>query len=206
MFLVATVTPTFAQSDGQAWLAMGKTLMKTDKLGITFYFENRDRENLTQAYGYFFGPTIAYKVKPWLSFGGAVRQIHFKTGDSGFAKIVRPEFEFNLKFKLARRLQYAHRNRYEYFDREGRADTTRLRSRITVSGPMRFGPVRSWYSSNEFFWSLDNHNIERNRLTPFGVSMNLPGRHKQKLKLYYMIESIRRNSMDLHILGSYYSF
>ncbi len=193
-----------AQNDNQAWLAGRKSLLKKDNLGIDFYFEIRVREDARQAYGYFFGPTIAYKVKPWLRVGGAFRVIHIKRGDQGFAKIRRPEFVFTFSQKLTGRLHFALRNRYEYFSREGRDDTDRLRSRITFSSPLRRGALTGLYFSNEFFYVAETGFWERNRVIPIGFNFKV-GR-KQKLKLFYMIEHLRRGSRDFHSLGVFYSF
>lgn len=203
-FAFASSTAVLAQSDTQAWLAGSKNLLKNEKLSINFYFETRVREDLSQAYGYFFGPTVAYKIKPWLSLGGSVKMIHFKSGDQGFAKIRRPEIEFTFSQKLTQRLHYAHRNRYEYFSREGRDDNVRLRSRITLSSPVRYGAMTGLYFSNEFFYRSDRDEWERNRLIPIGVNFKI--NKKQKLKLFYMIEHVRRGSIDNHCLGVFYLF
>lgn len=203
-FVFAGGSAALAQSDTQAWLAASKSLVKKDKLGINFYFETRVREDMSQAYGYFFGPTISYKVKPWLSVGGALKMIHFKSGDQGFAKIRRPELEFTFSHKLTQRLHYAHRNRYEYFSRVGRDDNERLRSRITFSTPARHGALTGLYFSHEFFYLPETGKWERYRTIPLGFNFNVT--KKQKLKLFYMLEHVSRGSVDHHSLGVFYTF
>ncbi|CAM2006649.1 DUF2490 domain-containing protein [Acanthopleuribacter pedis] len=195
--------PALAQSDGQLWLSTSKSLYRSGNLSFKFYGETRLQDDGTDALGHFFGPTVSYRVKPWLNLGGAVKMIHFKSGDS-FAKIRRPEIQATLKFKLLDRLSYSHRNRYEYFSREGRDDTERLRSRLNFSIPLKHPSLSKIYFGNEFFYRPDTGEWERNRLVPFGLTFKLP--RKQSLSLFYMLEHIRRNSHDNHTLGINYSF
>ncbi len=195
--------PILAQSDGQLWLSTSKRLYSSGNLSFKFYGETRLLDDGTDAFGHFFGPTVSYRAKPWLTLGGAVKMIHFKSADN-FAKIRRPEVQATIHFKLLDRLSYSHRNRYEYFSREGRDDTERLRSRINFSIPLRNSSISKIYFGNEFFYRPDTGSWELNRLVPIGLTFKLP--RKQSLSLFYMIEHIRRNSLDNHTLGVSYSF
>lgn len=189
--------------DFQLWTQFSKGLYKKGKFDLRFYMEGRYNNDAHDALGYFFGPTFQYKVNKTLSLGGAAKMIHFKSGEH-FLRLQRYEGEFSLNFKQLSWIKFQNRNRFEYFRRED-ADRKRSRLRLKFTVPLKSkGPLRGVFFGNEFFYDHDKTEMQRNRLTPIGLSFKLD--KKRSINVFYLLEHMRASGVDNHVLGTYLTF
>jgi len=203
LFIVFPFKCLAAEDDFQLWSQFSKGFYKKGKFDLRLYMEGRFNNDAHDALGYFFGPTFQYKVNKTLSFGGAAKMIHFKSGEH-FLKFQRYEGEFSLNFKQLSWLKFQNRNRFEYFRRED-ADRKRSRLRLKFTVPLNSnGLLSGLYFGNEFFYDHDRTEMQRNRLTPIGLSFKLG--QKRSLNVFYLLEHLRSSGVDNHILGTYLTF
>ena len=203
--ILGTTCIAVANDDYQAWASLDKKLYSQGPFTLSFYTEVRLREEGHQAFGYFFGPRVQYRIKKYLAVGGAAKMIHFKGSGSGFARLQRYEGEATFNFKLAPRFSYAHRNRYEYIRREAGANSERWRSRIRFTVPVKGTRlVNKFFFGNEFFYDLRNGNFTENRIVPIGAGLKTNS--KVSCSIYYLIQDSRSSSSNNHVLGTALSF
>ena len=207
LFLSLTAIPgVFGADDNQAWVSTNTKLFQRESFKLSFYFESRFREDAHVAFGYFFGPKASYGVNKRLSVGGAYKQIHFKnSAGTHFARIQRLELEATYNIPLSKKWTFLHRNRYENLFRENRADTKRMRSRITLRlNRGASGPWKRFYFGSEFFYNLDTQEFDQTRLVPLGFNFKLNKR--SSLSVFYLIQQFQSNPQDNHALGLAFSF
>ena len=205
IYLVACflVSSAFIQADDlQYWAAFNWKLFQRNDLTVNFYSEMRVRDDVNQAFGYFFGPTFRYKVMSRLTVGGGAKMIHFK-GGAGFARLQRYEAEATYNFNVGK-LRFDHRNRYEYFRRETASNRPRLRSRFGMRLPLNKGRLKRFFCSFEYLYLPKTHQTQAYRFVPAGISFSVS--KDVSLSAYYMREHQFNGSVDNNVLGTTLSF
>ena len=200
LFFFVSLLPSMGNDDFQLWGAFTKKLYTADNYKFDFYGETRVGDDGQKAFGYFFGPRFQYTGHRFLMLGLAAKFIHFKSGDSGFAKTQRFEGEAGLKFNFLKVWNFQNRNRFEYFRRENRADKTRIRSRLKFTRRTKGLAIDKIFMSNELFYEPKISEFTENRFVPFGAVFKVT--RGVSMDVYYMWEHIRANSQENHILGT----
>jgi len=204
LFFFVSLLPSLGNDDLQFWGAFTKKLYVTENYKFDFYGETRVGDNLSDPFGYFFGPRFQYTGHRFLMLGLAAKFIHFKSGDSGFAKTQRYEGELGVKFNFLDGWNFQNRNRFEYFRRENRADKTRIRSRLKFTRRTDKLGIGKIFMANEFFYEPKISEFTSNRMIPFGVGFKLT--KDISMDVYYLWEHIRSSSQENHVLGATFYF
>lgn len=187
-------------TDFQYWSSLNKNLYRNQSMQISFYLEGRGRDDATEAFGYFFGPRLRYRINKILSLGTAAKVGHFKSG-AHFNRFQRYEGELYLDFKIFSRIRFRNRYRLEYFNREDRENFIRHRYRVQFSLPATASKlVRQFFFGNELFFDGRTDEISSNRLVPFGLNLNL--NPKSTLTVFYMLEFLNSPSRVNHIFAT----
>jgi hypothetical protein len=148
-------------------------------------------------------PQIFWQANETWRFGMAYTYLRFRSGN-GFDNDHRLELEADPHWQLADWVTLDLRNRLELRFREGPANgAERIRERAQFTFPLQHaGPLQSLYVNNEFFYDLNSHQYNQNRLTPIGLSLKLTD-HAQ-LRLFYLLQSTRSQADwdHAHVLGT----
>lgn len=107
---------------------------------------------------------LGYKILPWLEFAPGYRQI-FEEKKDVFKPEQRPQVNFTGKWVIEG-WEFSDRNRVEYRDKSGKANTVRYRNQIKVKFPFLW---TQWkirpYVAEEVFFESEGGGFNRNRLS-----------------------------------------
>jgi hypothetical protein len=137
----------------------------------------------------------------WLDVGGGFRLVYEKDDENVWRRENRPLLDVTLKGSLFD-CPVSSRNRIEYRDFEDRKDVWRYSNKFVVKLPIEVTPLKlKPYTADEVFITLDDDNIDRNRLF-FGVIM--PLRKGIDADIYYIWQSSRSGGewKDIEVLGT----
>ncbi|MDT8301474.1 MAG: DUF2490 domain-containing protein [Sedimentisphaerales bacterium] len=141
----------------------------------------------------------------WLDLGFNYRYVFEKDSSEKWREENRPHFNVTAKGLLLG-LEVSDRSRFEYREREIKEDVWRYRNKITLKLPFVLTDLKLQpYIADEFFITLNDDNIDRNRLyfgLPFKLSENF------KTDLFYLWQSSRssREWKDISVIGVYLKF
>lgn len=141
----------------------------------------------------------------WIDLGFNYRYIIEKDSNAKWLEENRPHFNVTVKGSLIG-LDVSDRSRFEYRDRESKENVWRYRNKITVKLPSEIAGVKlSTYVADEVFITLNDDNLDRNRLY-FGFPLTLS--NKFKTDIFYLWQSSRssREWKDISVIGVYLKF
>jgi hypothetical protein len=137
----------------------------------------------------------------WLDVAGGFRLVYEKDNENVWRRENRPLLDVTLKGSLFD-CSVSSRNRIEYRDFEDRKDVWRYSNKFVVKLPIEVTPLKlKPYTADEVFITLDDDNIDKNRLY-FGVIM--PLRKGIDADIYYIWQSSRSGDewKDIEVLGT----
>jgi hypothetical protein len=137
----------------------------------------------------------------WLDLGAGFRLVYEKDSSDDFKRENRPHFDVTLKGTLFG-CAVSSRNKIEYRDFADKKDLWRYRNKFTAKMPFELTPLKLRpYTADEIFITLNDDNIDKNRLY-FGAVM--PLRKGVDLDIYYMWQASRSSGewKDIEVLGT----
>lgn len=208
--LVSAISAAHAGDDFGGWHSASVKWLDTPYVDLITLGQIRAREEHGEVNGYLLSQRFELAAHENLALAAAHTWLPFKTATGGWQDQQRVELEANPRITFARNWTVSLRNRIEFRWVEDFFETSnRLRHRPQIARQLHnLGPLRTIYASNEIFYDLDQHDLNQNRLIPFGLGFKL--HEKVGLNLYYMIQSVKpgRASSDwnhLHIVGTHWS-
>lgn len=141
----------------------------------------------------------------WLNLGFNYRYVNEKDSKDQWREENRPHFNVTVKSRLFG-LDVSDRSRFEYRDRESKENVWRYRNKVTVKLPFEIDTFKLQpYIADEVFITLNDDNIDRNRLY-FGLPLTLS--QKFKTDIFYLWQSSRsgREWKDISVIGVYLKF
>lgn len=145
---------------------------------------------------------FVYKsLADWIELGANYRQVFEKDSEGKWRQENRPHLNITLKGQLFD-LSLNNRSRFEYRDKENKEDLWRYRNKTTVKLPLELtGFKLQPYLADEVFVTLNDDNVDRNRLYS-GVSFDLS--KDIKASVFYLWQSTRsgREWKDIYVLGT----
>jgi nucleoside-specific outer membrane channel protein Tsx len=199
-----------AGDDFGGWHSASLKWLDTSYVDLVTVGQARFRDNHGEANAHLLSQKAVFKAHENLNLGLAYTWLPFKTGAGDWQDQHRIEIEANPHWTFAEVWTVSLRNRFETRWIEDRPETNeRIRHRIRLRRALDgLGPLRGVYAGNEFFYDLDDHDYNQNRLIPLGLSFKL--HEKVGFNLYYMIQSVKSgaNTSDwdhLHVLGTHMS-
>jgi hypothetical protein len=136
----------------------------------------------------------------WLDLGLNYRYVDEKDSNDQWRQENRPHLNIKVKGHVLG-LELSNRSRFEYRDRETKKDVWRYRNKIKVSLPFELTGLKLQpYIADEMFITLDDDNLDRNRLY-FGLPLELS--QSFKTDIYYLWQSSRsdREWKDISVVG-----
>jgi hypothetical protein len=174
--------------------------------GFVFQEELRLGESAGTLYHHYSDAGFVYKgLAKWVDFGFNYRLVHEKDSAGKWRQENRPHLNVTLKGKLLG-LDVSDRSRFEYRNREYKDDVWRYRNKFTVKLPFELTSLKlKPYVADEVFVTLNDDNIDRNRLyggVVFSLTKNL------KADVYYMWQATRGDGdwADIGVLGTALKF
>ena len=220
LFLTIMLLPasSFAADDFQYWSqGYGRVTAEGNKLSFGVYGEIRMTENATKVFGIFVGPTIGYKINPYLNTAIAAKLL-VQNLDGQYEQWQRVDFELNpgITTLLDGHLSLKLRNRVELFRHPTKSDplikstTIRTRHRLGLEWSLdKAGPLAKVYVNNEWFWGQYFRNgklgFTEDRVTPFGLQFKVS--RFAKINVFYLMQ-FRSDKVDkiwsvAHCLGTF---
>jgi len=171
------------------WKATFQQEFRLGDAGGNFYYEHS-------------GLMFTYSgLSKWLDVGAGFRLVYEKDDSGEWQRENRPNLDVTLKGGLFD-CSVSSRNRIEYRDFEDKKDVWRYRNKFTVKLPFEVTSLKlKPYTADEIFITLNDDNIDRNRLY-FGVI--LPLRKGVDADIYYMWQASRSSGewKDIEVLGT----
>ncbi|MBN1391489.1 MAG: DUF2490 domain-containing protein [Sedimentisphaerales bacterium] len=208
MMAAATSRVCFASDDDdfQYWSTAEFSFDLNEDWGFVFQEELRLEDSASRLYHHYSDAGFVYKgLADWIDLGVNFRLVYEKDSAGEWRQENRPHLNVNLKGKLFG-LDVSGRSRFEYRDRENKDDVWRYRNKFTVKLPFELTALKlKPYVADEVFVTLNDDNIDRNRLfggVVFKLAENL------KADVYYMWQSNRGAGdwIDTHVLGTAMKF
>ena len=171
------------------WKATFQQEMRLGDDGGNFYYEHSD---LLFTYS---------GLAKWLDVGAGFRLVYEKDSHDEWQRENRPHLNVTLKGKLFD-CSVSSRNRFEYRDRTAAEDVWRYRNKFTVNLPFELTALKlKPYTADEIFITLNDDNIDRNRLY---IGVTLPLREGVDVDIYYMWQASRSSGewKDIEVLGT----
>ena len=141
----------------------------------------------------------------WLDLGFNYRYVFEKDSKDKWREENRPHFNLTVRGQPFG-LDVSNRSRFEYREREVKEDVWRYRNKVTIKLPLKLTDLKLQpYVADEFFITLNDDNIDRNRLY-FGLPLKLSGNYKTDL--FYLWQSSRSGKewKDISVVGIYLKF
>jgi hypothetical protein len=137
----------------------------------------------------------------WLDIAAGFRQEYQKDSENNWRRENRPQMDITLKGSLFD-CSLSSRNRIEYRDFENKPDVWRYRNKFTLKLPFELTPMKlKPYTADEVFITLNDDNIDKNRLY-FGVI--LPVQKGIDIDIYYLWQASRSQGewKDIEAIGT----
>ncbi len=136
----------------------------------------------------------------WLDLGFNFRYVFEKDSKDIWREENRPHFNITLKGQLFN-LDVSNRSRFEYRDRENKNDVWRYRNKVTVKLPFELTNRKLQpYLADEVFVTLNDDNIDRNRLY-FGLPLKLSENFRTDIFYLWQSSKSGREWKDISVLG-----
>jgi hypothetical protein len=200
--LISEVCFAFDDGDFQYWSAAGASFDIDKDWKFTFKEEFRLKESGGHLYRHHSEVGLVYKsLADWIDLGFNYKQVFEKDSEGKWRQENRPNLNVTLKGKLFS-FDLSDRSRLEYRDREDKEDVWRYTNKVTVKLPFEFTELKlKPYLADEVFITLNDDNIDRNRLyagVSFGLAENIKG------DVYYLWQSDRSRGSwtDINVLGT----
>jgi hypothetical protein len=200
--------PASASDDLQYWSNWMVKTHEWEPWSLSTYGIVRLDDDVSEATFSLISEQLDYQWRPWLGFGLNYSYISQELGPEGreeFKDQHRIEFDVSPRFQWDERFYIRNKNRFEWRAMEGRGtDNNRFRQRWDLVFPIKDAlPVRSVYVGNEYFYDAAFHEINENRVIPFGIDFKLSER--VGLKVFYMVQA-RKEGADWYsnqIVGTF---
>jgi len=141
----------------------------------------------------------------WIDIGLNYRQVFEKDSKNEWKQENRPHLNITLKGKIYD-CDISSRSRFEYRDREDKADIWRYRNKFTLKLPVQLTALKLQpYVADEIFVNFDKEDFNRNRLY-FGFSLKLT--KNIKCDIFYLWQASRSSEewKDIDVLGTQLRF
>lgn len=209
IFTLSLIGPTlaYAEDDFQYWSRYALKAIDTQYLDYTSYWEFRVFDDASDISLWYASQRFNVDAHQYLGLGLNYTYLENEVtkggGEEEFKYQHRLELEITPRWQYKDGIKLKNRNRMEFrwIEDQG-SDNGRYRQMWALEIPTKKIPiVKSIYANNEFFFDLNKEKYNQNRLVPFGIIIDLPG--KSSFQLFYMIQSIKKTDWHSNqILGS----